>query len=549
MSRLASVKKMAPIIAIAWILSLATTLTVIYFEPMLLPLKGNEISDNAITQNQLADNAVITAKLANGSVTSAKILNGTLTAVDLADGCVITLNIADGAVTTAKIANGAVTADKLAANAVVTATLADGSVTSAKIANGAITAEDLSDGSILTIDIADGSITTSKIAAGAVTTNSLADSSVVDSKIANGTLTFDKMANGTLTSGYSFLIWTDGSTYYAKDGLTGEIESGQNATALINSVISRLPTGGTVFLCDGTYQIDNTISIFDKLNINVIGESRWDTKLNLTQGSNVDMMDITNSNYTNIQNLYFEGNRAMQTSGRGIVAYNSERVMIEGCLIYQTRQTALYIYGSAPLGRLQPWVSDNYIANIGYDNSSEGIWLGSYATDAHVVNNDVGNVNGSAIFCTSSGFLIEDNSVYSSSYGVNVFQAASGILNGNLVDNNYLDGINIDLCSNLVITGNTAKLNSYYPMNYSSGIYLYNSNFTVVSGNRAGSVGDYRNETQRYGIEEYGQLSDYNLITGNNAVGNLDSVNDIYTVGPHTLVVDNLGRYNATDNH
>ncbi len=341
-----------------------------------------------------------------------------------------------------------------------------------------------------------------------------------------------------------FLIWRKGATYYAKNSATGTIESGQNATALINNAISQLSFGGTISLRDATYDLDGTISIIDKFNINVIGES-CETKLNLTENSNTDIMEIAKSRYISIENLSFEGNRDSQANGKGIVVYNSERVTIEGCFFYEIRQTAIYFYGIEPLGSLQPWICDNYIDNVGNSTADHGVWIGDYASDAHVVNNDIGRVTGSAIYCTSGGFLIETNTLWSSNYGVNVFLAGSGNLIGNIADNNTREGINMDSCSNLVVTGNTAKLNSRGSPNSFSGIYLYNSNYTTVSGNRAGAIGDYQPETQRYGIKEYGLSSDYNVITGNNALGNMDSITDIFTVGPNTLVSTNLMR-NAT---
>ena len=280
----------------------------------------------------------------------------------------------------------------------------------------------------------------------------------------------------------------------------------------------------------------------EKLNINIIGES-WETKINLTQNSNTDMMKIINSNFTTIKSFYLQGNRDSQTSGRGIVVHNSERVLIERCLFYEIKQTAIYIYGTAPRSSLQPWISKNYIEKIGNSSSDHGIWIGDHAPDAHVVDNDVGRITGSAIYVTSSGFLIATNTLWASKYGLNVYVVTSGVITGNIVDNNELDGINIDSCSNILVTSNIAKLNSNNPTNSSSGIYLYNSNYTIVSGNRAGAIGDYEAETQQYGIKEYGIYSDYNLIVGNNVQGNLDSAKDIYSIGPNTVVSGNQGRY------
>jgi len=569
-----SVKKAAPIIVVTWILSLVSTLAVVYVAPNILPLQTTQISDNAVTAEKVADIAIITTKLADGSVTSAKIQNGTLTAVDLADGSIITINIADGAVTTAKIADGAVTtakiedsavtSEKIADTAIITTKLADGSVTSAKIQNGTLTAVDLADGSIITIKVADGAVTTAKIADGAVTTakiaddavtaakiedsavtsEKIADSAVVTSKLADGSVTPEKIDNGTLTSSNSFVVWKDGSIYFAKNSSSGAIQySGDNATEVINNAIASLPFGGMIFLREATYDIDSPITIVDKVNVNLIGESLG-TKINLTENSNTDMIRLTNSNYTTIKSIYFQGNRDSQASGKGLVANNSERVLIERCIFYEIKQTAIHIFGTPPMSSLQPWIVRNRIEKIGNSSSDHGIWIGDYASDAHVIDNDVGNVTGSAIYVTSSGFLIVSNTCWDSMYGLNAYLLTSGNIVGNLFDGNEKDGINIDSCKNLLIACNTAKLNSNNPINASSGIYLYNTSYTTISGNRAGSVDDYKVETQQYGIKEYGVYSDYNLITGNNVYGNL-GYEDIYSTGPNTVVSGNLGRYTA----
>jgi len=98
-------KIVVPIIVVTWILSLVSSLAIIYSMPSLVPVK-------------LADGAIVTVKMADGSVTSAKILDGSIAAVDLANGTIITVKIADGNVTTEKMADGAITNTKLAANAI-----------------------------------------------------------------------------------------------------------------------------------------------------------------------------------------------------------------------------------------------------------------------------------------------------------------------------------------------------------------------------------------------------------------------------------------------
>jgi molybdopterin-binding protein len=177
MSETSSLKKMIPVIVITWILSLVTTLAIVYFTP-LVPIGTDRISDSAITSGKIANGAIITTKLPDGSVTSAKILDGAVTAQDIANGSIITVKVADGAITTAKIADSAINTTKIADNAVVTIKLADGAVTSAKILDGTVTTEDLSSGAITSVKIADGAITTSKISDYAVTSTKMSSYAV-----------------------------------------------------------------------------------------------------------------------------------------------------------------------------------------------------------------------------------------------------------------------------------------------------------------------------------------------------------------------------------
>jgi len=194
-----SLKKVVPIIVMAWILSLVTTLVIAYFTPF-APIGTDKISDGAL----------ITTKLADGNVTTAKILDGTITAVDMASGSIITVKVADGAITTAKIADGSVTTVKIADGALVTVKLAndtvtsekiaDGNVTTADLANGAVTTSNIVDNAIVEVKLADGSVTSAKIVDGTITAVDIATGAVTSTKIANGAVTTSKIANYAVTS-------------------------------------------------------------------------------------------------------------------------------------------------------------------------------------------------------------------------------------------------------------------------------------------------------------------------------------------------------------
>jgi hypothetical protein len=544
---LKTLKKAAPVIAVTWVLCLITTLILICLVPNVLLINTKHISDGAVTGDKIADNAIIAYKLSDGSVTSAKIADGTITAVDISDGSIITAKIVDGAITSTKLAEKSVTSGTINDGAIINAKLDDGSVTTAKIANATITAFDIANDTILSINIADGAITASEIADGAVTTTKIADRAVVTSNLADGSVTAEKLDYGLLTSSSSVILWRDGEFYFGRDGSTGAIEFfGTDATDVINHAIESLPSGGMVFFREAIYDIDGTIEVVDKVNVNLVGESDG-TLINLKQNSNVDMVHVTNASYTTIRSLYFQGNRDLQSRGMGLVVYHSNRILVERCFFYEIKQTAIYLYADPFKLCLQPWITQNYIEKVGTNSSDHGICLGEGTFDAHISNNDVGRATGSALFIGASGSVVSTNTFWGSLYGINAYMISSANIGGNIVDGNLLDGINVDSCQNLLIFGNTAKLNSNATMNMSSGIHIFNSNYTGVVSNRAGVVGDYRNESQRYGIKEDGPYSDHNQISCNHVYGNMGT-QDIYSVGPNTIVSDNLGRYTPKNN-
>lgn len=170
-----SIKKVIPIIVVIWILSLVTTLTMVY---VVLSIFPTGTGGGAITTENIVDGAIVTTKLADGAVTSAKILDGTITGVDISDGSIIAVKITDGAVTTDKIADGTISTDKITDDAIVTIKLDDGAVTSAKILDGTVTAVDLATGAVTEIQIRAGAVTTTKIADYAVTNLKLAANAI-----------------------------------------------------------------------------------------------------------------------------------------------------------------------------------------------------------------------------------------------------------------------------------------------------------------------------------------------------------------------------------
>lgn len=69
-------KGAVPMIVVTWIVSLVTTLAVVYVAPNIFPIR--------ITSDNIADSAIITTKLADGNVTTTKIPDYAITNLKLA---------------------------------------------------------------------------------------------------------------------------------------------------------------------------------------------------------------------------------------------------------------------------------------------------------------------------------------------------------------------------------------------------------------------------------------------------------------------------------
>lgn len=229
------ISKAVPIIVLTWILSLVTTLAVVYVAPSIFPI--------SVSTDNIADEAIITTKLADGTVTSAKVVDGTLTAMDIADGSILTVKVADGAVTTDKIADGAVTNDKIDDGAITAAKIADGAIVTIKLADGSVTSAKILDGTVTAVDLANGSIITAKIANGAVTTAKIADGAITNTKLAAGAIPYN------VTSFDYFDDWiTTNSTWWVNmTGTSVDITLTRNSTLLIMfSAMGRVDSVGEV---------------------------------------------------------------------------------------------------------------------------------------------------------------------------------------------------------------------------------------------------------------------------------------------------------------
>lgn len=114
--------------------------------------------------------------------------------------------------------------------------------------------------------------------------------------------TFDIRDNSFISRENSYLIFKDGSTYYARNGTTGALTSNSAFSTLFQNIINAIPTrDDTVFtkikIAPGTYDINTTITIADKYNLSIQGSGMGITRLQAgpSLGGTAKIFDIKGS--------------------------------------------------------------------------------------------------------------------------------------------------------------------------------------------------------------------------------------------------------------
>jgi len=126
----------------------------------------------------------------------------------------------------------------------------------------------------------------------------------------NGTVTVTVTPNS-LQETASYVIWKEGSTYYAKNGTTGEIEfSGTSTSEVILNVIAKEGNSKySIFFKNGVYYLDTMITISGSAEVTIQGESN-----NVVTGTvfrNTDLSQMFNFSSTGtiyLSNFAIHGN-------------------------------------------------------------------------------------------------------------------------------------------------------------------------------------------------------------------------------------------------
>lgn len=100
----------------------------------------------------------------------------------------------------------------------------------------------------------------------------------------------------------SYLVFKDGSTYYARNGTTGALTSNTAFSTILQGIIDAIPTrDDTVFtkikIAPGTYDVNTVITIADKYNLSIEGSGMGITRIQAgpSLGATSKILDIKGS--------------------------------------------------------------------------------------------------------------------------------------------------------------------------------------------------------------------------------------------------------------
>lgn len=320
----------------------------------------------------------------------------------------------------------------------------------------------------------------------------------------------------------SYVVFKVGSTYYRRNGSTGQVDdSDSDAVSVIQAAINACTSGGLVFIKAGTYPIFSPIVIGDYITL--AGEGPYATTLTLADSVDDNIIESSGGealNYAVIRDLYLYGNKANNAAGKGIDLFGAQRCSILNCRIESTDNNGIEFTGDVTYPSGVSYVAGNFI----YDCGLDGIFLGGFTSDIHLVWNDVGDSDVSNIVLSSADSnTVKQNIIWGAQggMGIDLYNVVGCGVVGNRVDENLQYGIRSTGSNNIVIVGNNVYNNGRSGSGTFSGIVIDGTNTGqanpgtghVVTGNRCYAFQDY-------GIEEING-ADYNTIKANDCRGNV----------------------------
>lgn len=291
--------------------------------------------------------------------------------------------------------------------------------------------------------------------------------------------------------------------------------------------------GGTVFLKEGTYEIDYIILLYD--DVSVIG-SGWKSVIKLADGvgtpPGIGMISFNDAHRIILQNFKIDGNGPNQSVSSGAVGITGQGfdVLVENINIYNTRAQSIGLIGSGeniiirgclcsydplstpPTGSEGIFVTGSNISvvnNVINNCGDSGIIVerkvvatNDGSTDVTVANNCISNCGntGIYIFINSRGVSVTGNTINHTAYGINFQQTEGIIVSSNTIYNSSNIALIGTTCARSVVTNNNIEvvtnaaivLNGCFQFTCSNnniyscgnaGIWVDNSSHGVVANN------------------------------------------------------------------
>jgi hypothetical protein len=166
----------------------------------------------------------------------------------------------------------------------------------------------------------------------------------------------------------------------------------------IQAAIDALPSGGgKVQLSEGTFNTAATVTVSPNQRLEGQGKA---TILKAQSGLNAAVIDSPSgqaSRYIELVNFKIDGNRANNTSGRGVSLISPRNCLLKGLWIVETDEEAIKLAGvDGTLG----WY--NWITECEVDQCDEGINIAGFCEQNWITSNLITFVVGKGIFCEAN---------------------------------------------------------------------------------------------------------------------------------------------------
>jgi hypothetical protein len=378
---------------------------------------------------------------------------------------------------------------------------------------------------------------------------------------------------------YSYLIYKGGSTYYARNGITGNIDySNTNVVTLFNNTITALVagsathTGGRILVKgDTTYPVGEPITVghttYPNALVEIIGENRDNTIIQAT-GTGYHVMELWSNAI--IRNLTVD---AADLANSGILSGQPIRGEVYNCRIKRHRNFGIWLAGSMKSVVIENNIFEgpttyedqcaftctewgicrhNYFNRLtGYTNgeslTSGGPWnnvviqSNIFDRDPVYIRNAISLEDASTLPYTN--VVIDSNVCKNGSIWVGGITAFTTVYNGIVVTNNVINGAEINvlgptdydpLMADIIVANNIVRdsYNSGIRINRIKGGPISVVNNTIINSNRSLNTGIAFHDHELLTIKD----TSYCLVQGNRL-----HMTDNSTYGsPIGIYVDNL---------